>query len=78
MFRQLLEGAGRSPISPEQDGMIDVSAQPVLKEALASFAIHAGVTVGKSLSAVAWASEGRDRPLVYDALGNEAAAAYQP
>jgi hypothetical protein len=40
MFMQLFEGAGRSPTSPEQDWFINVTAQPVLTEALASFAIH--------------------------------------
>ncbi len=54
--------------------MIDVTAQPVLTEALASFAIHDGVTVGQSLEAVASANDG----VVYDYQGNEAATPYQP
>ncbi len=66
MFRQLLEGASRSPTSPEQDGLIDVIVQPVLTEALASFAIHDSVTVGQSMKAVASANEG----VVYGDQGN--------
>ena len=70
LFRQLLEGAGRSQRSPDKDCWVDVRKEPVLTAALGSFAIHSGGTVGQALQAVAWASEG----VVYDVQGNKAAA----
>ena len=73
LFRELLEGAGRSPLSPEKDGWVNVRKEPVLTAALGSYAIHCGGTVGQALQAVAWASEG----VVYDGQGNEAAPCYQ-
>ena len=73
LFRELLEGAGRSPLSPDKDGWVDVRKEPVLTAALGSFATHCGGTVGQALKAVAWASEG----VVYDCQGNKAAPCYQ-
>ena len=77
LLRSLFDGAGRSPVSPEKEGYINVSAQPALTEALSSFVNHRGATVGQSVAAVAWAREGK-QPLVFDARGNKAAAPYQP
>jgi hypothetical protein len=68
LFRQLLEGAGRSPRSLDRNCWVDVKKEPVRTVALGSFAIHSGGTVGQALQAFAWASEG----VVYDAQGNEA------
>ena len=73
LFRELLEGAGRSPLSPDKDGWVDVRKEPVLTAALGSFATHCGGTVGQALKAVAWTSEG----VVYDCQGNKAAPCYQ-
>ncbi len=52
-------------------------AQPALTEALSSFAIHSGTTVGQSVEAVASVREGQ-QPLVLYARGREAANPYQP
>jgi hypothetical protein len=76
-LRRILDGAGRGPLSPKEEGWIDVRANPALTWALAAFAVHDGVTVGQSVEAVAWAREGGN-PLVYDARGQEAAAPFQP
>jgi hypothetical protein len=73
LFRELLEGAGRSPLSPDKDGWVDVSKEHVLTAALGSFAIHSCGTVGQALQAVAYASGG----IIYDYRGNVAAPCYQ-
>jgi hypothetical protein len=73
LFRELLEGAGRSPLSPDKAGWVDIWKEPVLTAALGCFATHGGATVGQALKAIAWASEG----VVYDAQGNKAAPCYQ-
>jgi hypothetical protein len=79
-LRRILDDAGLDPLSPKKEGWIqwiDATANHALTEALAFFAVHSGVTVGQSVAAVAWASEGTN-PVVYDDRWHAAAATYQP